>query len=119
MARSEEELKAKFKEDPTSMEAFSGLRRMYKKAERWSDLAWLYQGRAEGLDVENRKADMFFKASKLYLEKLEEEDKGIECLYRGVILDPRHRRNSRKLIKILQERNENEKLLKIISNEIE
>ncbi|MBN2725370.1 MAG: tetratricopeptide repeat protein [Deltaproteobacteria bacterium] len=119
MARTEEEHRENFVNDPTSMESFSALRRTYQGDERWADLAWLYSERARAPLEDNRKADMFFKAADLYFDQLNDDAAGVDALYNGVLLDPRHRRNSRKLKEILKEKKDNERYLYILEKEIE
>ncbi|MBU1238443.1 hypothetical protein KJ865_01925, partial [Myxococcota bacterium] len=73
MARDENEIRESFIQDPTAMDAFSALRRLYQNEERWAELAWVYETRAHVLDADNRRADMYFKAADLYLGEIADE----------------------------------------------
>ncbi len=119
MARSEEEYRKMLEADPTSMEAFSALRRTWQTEEKWADLVWLYEIRGNALDEDIRKADMYFKAADLLFEKLANEEEGMRLLYMGVLLDPRHRRNARKVREYLKEKGDDERYLAILEKEIE
>lgn len=119
MARSEEEYRKMLEEDPTSMEAFSALRRTWQTEEKWADLVWLYEVRGNALDEDIRKADMYFKAADLFFEKLSNQEEGMRLLYMGVLLDPRHRRNARKVRDYLKEKGDQERYLAILEKEIE
>lgn len=118
MAKTEAELRESFVNDPTSMEAFSALRRTFQGEERWEDLAWLYIERAKAPLEDNRRADMYFKAAELYLDQLGKNAEGISALYEGVLLDPKHRRNSRRLKDLLKETGDNTRYLGVLEQEL-
>ncbi len=119
MARSEQELRQRFMEDPTALDAFSSLRRLYQKEERWEDLAWLYEHRAQALSDPQRKADMYFKAGDVYLNKLQKPEAGLDSLYQGILLDPRHRKNARTVVQLLEEAGDTERLKAVLEKLVE
>ena len=119
MARTEQDYRKMLEDDPSSMEAFSALRRTWQTEEKWADLVWLYELRGNALDEDIRKADMYFKAADLLFEKLANEEDGMRLLYMGVLLDPRHRRNARKIREYLKEKGDQPRYLSILEKEIE
>ncbi len=119
MARTEQDYRKMLEEDPSSMEAFSALRRTWQTEEKWTDLVWLYELRGNALDEDIRKADMYFKAADLLFEKIANEEEGMRLLYMGVVLDPRHRRNARKIREYLKEKGDQPRYLAILEKEIE
>jgi len=119
VARTEQDYRKMLEDDPTSMEAFSALRRTWQTEEKWADLVWLYELRGSALDEDIRKADMFFKAADLLFEKLADETEGMRLLYMGVLLDPRHRRNARKIREYLKEKGDTPRYLAILEKEID
>ncbi len=119
VARTEQDYRNMLEADPTSMEAFSALRRTWQSEEKWPDLVWLYELRGNALDEDIRKADMFFKAADILFEKLQDEPEGMRLLYMGVLLDPRHRRNARKIREYLKEQNDQPRYLAILEKEID
>lgn len=119
MARTEQDYRKMLEDDPTSMEAFSSLRRTWQTEEKWADLVWLYELRGNALDEDIRRADMYFKAADLFFEKLANEEEGMRLLYMGVLLDPRHRRNARKIRDYLKEKGDTPRYLAILEKEID
>lgn len=118
MAKSEEEYRALFEGDPTHLDAFASLRRMYRQDGRHEDLAWLFETRAEHIDKGSKAAELYMRAADVRISKLGDEEAGIDDLLKAMRLDPTQRRVIQQLKKKLKEASRWEEYLEVLEQQL-
>jgi tetratricopeptide (TPR) repeat protein len=103
VARSEAELKQILESDPTHVDAFISLRRLYQEEKRFDALADLYEVRGAAIPEPSKAAEMFARAADLRLEKLGDEEGGARSLMLAVRADSSQRRPVERLRALLKE----------------
>ncbi|MCK5797735.1 MAG: tetratricopeptide repeat protein [Deltaproteobacteria bacterium] len=74
--------------DDSDPQAIDALERLYFRLERWDDLKDIYMRKAElTVEVDGKKA-IFYNLGRLYVERLEDIERGIETFQNVVDLDP-------------------------------
>ncbi|MCD6496715.1 MAG: tetratricopeptide repeat protein [Deltaproteobacteria bacterium] len=118
MARTEEEYRTLFETDPSHLDAFASLRRIYRQEGRYEDLAWLFETRAANMDGGSKAAEAYMRAADVYLQKLGDEKHGIENLMNAMRCDPGQRRVTHQLKKRLSEASRWEEYLEVLEMEL-
>ena len=118
MARTEEEYRTLFETDPTHLDAFASLRRIYRQEGRHKDLAWLFETRAASMDAGSKAAEVYMRAADVYLQKLGDDEHGIENLMSAMRCDPGQRRVTHQLKKRLSESSRWEEYLEVLEMEL-
>ncbi len=119
MPRSEEEYRALFESDPMHLDAFAGLRRMYRQGERHEDLAWLFETRADHMEQDAKATELYIRAADIRIQKLGDEEGGIEDLIKAMRCDPSQRRTIKKLKDLLKAAGRWSEYLEVLQNELE
>ncbi len=102
MPRTEQEYRTLFEKDPSHLDAFASLRRIYRQQGRDEDLAWLFETRAGRLEGP-KAAEMYLRAADIRFQKLGDDEGGIANLMEAMRADPGQRRVSVQLKKRLKE----------------
>ncbi len=103
MARSEAELKKIFEKDPSHVDAFISLRRLFQQQKRFADLAQLYEVRASAMPAGTKAAELYARAADIRLDRLDDPDGGRRSLMQAVRADSSQRRPVERLRKLLKE----------------
>ncbi len=102
MPRSEAEYRELFERDPTHLDAFASLRRIYRQEGRFEDLAWLFERRADVLEG-SKAAEMYMRAADIRAQKLGDDEGALRDLLQAMRANPTQRRVSRQLKQRLKE----------------
>jgi len=84
-------------DDPLDSAAFTALKQLYTKGERWDDLRALYQKRIEATTDAGAKLDLLLQLCFLFEEILDEPNQAIASYEQALELDPGHTPSRRAL----------------------
>ncbi len=114
-----EKFRAVLEEDPTDTQAFVGLCHIAEQDSDFEYLAELYKFRAQIIQDTHEIADLFFKSGEVYLDKIEDLNRGVECLLQGFEYDKTHAGIGDRLDIIYRENDDWESTAQILEQRIE
>lgn len=114
-----EKYRAILEKDPTDTQAFVGLCSIAEGEGDYEYLAELYRFRAQVIKDSKEIADLFYKAGEVFLEKLDDLNRGVEAMLQGFDYDRTHAGIGDRLDEIYREAEDWEATLQILEQRLD